>query len=383
MRSLDWRKKTIAANNRRRETADGESDQEIKGVHKMKCVAAGDIFITPEMMRDAIETYGDLFDECRYFYFGLENRKAMRDIVKIIERGGREECELPKGLMEAVRDADVLMVHLCPVTRKMLSHTEKLKYILCNRGGVENVDVEAAAEKNIWVMANPAHNANAVAEFTVGLIFSEIRNISRAHYALKGGEWREKYPNFGRIIELKDLTVGIVGFGNIGELVCEKLSGFGCQILISSPWEPKRVNPRINWDKVRYVDLDTLIAGSDIISLHVRSEEKKALIGEREFEMMKRTAYLINTSRSYMVDNAALYKALSAQQIEGAAVDVFDKEPLGMDDPFLELDNITLTNHRAGDTLNAYKDSPEMMLTELAGWLTAKKLPRFLVSGKG
>lgn len=345
----------------------------------MKCVAVGDIFITPEMMRDGIKKYEELFDTCQYFYFGTKDRKTMRDVVKIIEHGGREECELPEGLIEAVQDADVLMVHLCPVTREMLSHTKKLKYILCNRGGVENVDIEAATEKKILVMSNPAHNANAVAEFTIGLIFNEIRNISRAHYALKHGEWREKYPNSGSIIELKDLTVGIVGFGNIGNLVCEKLSGFGCQILINSLREPEHTNQRINWDKVRFVDLDTLIMESDIISLHVRSEENTVLFGIREFELMKRTAYFINTSRSCFVDYAALYKALSVQKIKGAAIDVFSEEPC-TENPFLGLDNITLTNHRAGDTLNAYKDSPEMMLAELASWISEKVTPKFLVN---
>ena len=128
--------------------------------------------------------------------------------------------------------------------------------------------------------------------------------------ALKNGDWREKYPNSGRIIELKNLTVGIVGFGAVGELVCEKLSGFGCKILISNLFEPERTNPRINWDNVRYVELDELIAKSDIISLHARSKSKEPIFGKQEFKMMKKTAIFINTARSYMVDYKALYDAL-------------------------------------------------------------------------
>ena len=191
-------------------------------------------------------------------------------------------------------------------------------------------------------------------------------------------EWRERFPNSGRIIELKDLTVGIVGFGNIGELVCEKLSAFGCNILISTPREPIRQNPKINWNKVRYVDFDTLVRESDIVSLHVRGKKRDVLFGKREFEMMKSTAYLINTSRSYMVDTMALADALREGKIAGAAIDVFDKEPLEREHPLLGIDNITLTNHRAGDTLNAYKDSPAMMLGELSRWLEDGKLPKFL-----
>lgn len=344
----------------------------------MKSVAVGDIFITPDMMQNGFEEYSGHFGPCRYFYFGSNDRKDMRNTVKIIEAGRGAECQLPEGLMEAIVDAEVLMVHLCPVTETLISKAKKLKYILCNRGGMENIDIEAATKRGIWVITNPAHNANAVAEFTIGAIFCETRNFARAHYSMLQCEWREKYPNSGRIIEIKDLTVGIVGFGNIGELVCEKLRPFGCKILISTPREPDRKNPNIDWDKVKYVDFDTLIREADIVSIHVRSKEKKVLFGEREFKMMKPTAYLINTSRSYMVDTQALADALKEGQISGAAIDVFDREPLEKEHPLLGIDSITLTNHRAGDTLNAYKDSPAMMLGGLARWLDDGKIPKFL-----
>ncbi len=342
----------------------------------MKVLAVGDIFITPEMMKTAFEKYEDLFD-CKYLFFGKKNRKTMRDTVKLIECGGRDKCTLPKGYLDAIEEAEVLMVHLCPVTEEVLDRAKNLKYILCNRGGTENVDVDAASARKIKVLTNPAHNANAVAEFTIGIMFSELRNIARSHLALKNGDWREKYPNSGNIIELKDLTVGVVGFGNVGELVCEKLSGFGCNILISNLFEPEHTNPRINWDKVRYVELEELIMTSDVISLHARSRSKKPIFGKKEFEMMKSSAYFINTSRSYMVDYEALYEALNEQLIEGAAIDVFEVEPLGKEHPFLALDNITLTNHRGGDTVNAYADSPKMMLDELVPWIQENKLPKF------
>lgn len=342
----------------------------------MKVLAVGDIFITPEMMKNAFERHEDLF-ECKYLFFGKKDRKNMRDTVKLIECGGRDKCTLPKGYLDAIEEAEVLMVHLCPVTEEVLDRAKNLKYILCNRGGTENVDVDAASARKIKVLTNPAHNANAVAEFTIGIMFSELRNIARSHLALKNGDWREKYPNSGNIIELKDLTIGIVGFGNVGELVCEKLSGFGCNILISNLFEPEHSNPRINWEKVRFVELEELITTSDVISLHARSKSKKPIFGKKEFDMMKSSAYFINTSRSYMVDYAALYEALNEQLIEGAAIDVFEVEPLGKDHPFITLDNITLTNHRGGDTVNAYADSPKMMLEELVPWLKEDKQPKF------
>ena len=343
----------------------------------MKCVAVGDIFITPEMMREAFEKFSQY--DCRYFYFGGTDRRQMRDTVKMIEAGRRDDLSLPEGLKEAIADADLLMVHLCPVTKELLFHADKLKYVLCNRGGFENIDIDALNQQKIKLLTNPAHNANAVAEYTIGLILSELRNISRSHLALKNGAWREKYPNSGRIIELKDLTVGIVGFGNVGELVCEKLSGFGCRVLISDLQQPQPTNPNIRWENVSFVSFDELVSRSDIISLHARAPKGTVLFGEKEFDRMKQTSYFINTSRSYMVDYDALYHALQQNSIRGAAIDVFEVEPLGPSHPLLELDNITLTNHRGGDTLNSYADSPFMMLQQMEQLLNGRT-PKFWVN---
>lgn len=342
---------------------------------KMKCVAVGDIFITVEMMQDAVEHYGDMITDAQYFYFGSNTKKSMRDTVKKIERRELDSIALPAGLADALADAEMIMVHLCPVTAELLKHAPKLKYILCNRGGVENIDVEAATAAGIMVMNNPAHNANAVAEFTIGLMFVEMRNITRANIALKEGNWREKFPNSERIIELKNLTVGIVGFGSVGELVCEKLSGFGCRILVYNPSVKEKTNPRINWDKVEFVDFDQLVTKSDIVSLHARAN--KVIFGQREFEMMKPHAYFINTARSCMVDNNALYNALREEQIRGAAIDVFEVEPIGPAYPFLALDNVTLTNHRGGDTINSYSDSPDAMFEALKNYLEQGISPRY------
>lgn len=344
----------------------------------MKCVAVGDIFITLEMMKRGVEKFPGLIDSCQYLFFGLNNRKGMRDTVKAIERGDSDKLDLPAGYLEAVADAEVIMVHLCPVTAKVIAAAPKLKYILCNRGGVENVDVEEAKKRGIAVVNNPAHNANACAEFVIGLIFNETRNISRACHALKSGTWREKFPNSGDIIELKDLIVGVVGFGSIGELVCEKLASFGCQVLVATKSVHPKDNPRINWDKLQFVDFDTLLQKSDIITCHVRGKRTDVLFGKREFELMKSNAYFINTSRSCYVDMNALYEALNGEEIRGASIDVFDTEPLGPSYPFLELDNVTLTNHRAGDTVNAYADSPEMMFAALEKWIREGKEPKFL-----
>ena len=349
---------------------------------KMKLVAVGDVFITPKMMENGISKFKEMVDDAEIFFFGRNNRKVMRNVVKIIERGGFEDLDVPEGVLQALADADALMVHLCPVTKDVLAHAPRLKYVLCNRGGHENIDLEACRQRGISVILNPAHNANAVAEYTVGLILGELRNISRSHLALKTGDWREKYPNSGRIIELKDLTVGVIGFGNIGELVCEKLASFGCRILVATRHDHPKDNPRINWDKLEFTSFNRVVTDSDFITVHVRDPRKRVLFGSREFDMMKPTAYFINTARPYVMDYDALYVALSENKIAGAAIDVFPKEPLGVTFPLVTCDNVTLTNHRAGDTVNAYSDSPEMMLDALKAWIENGKTPKFLVGDK-
>lgn len=327
----------------------------------MKCVAIGDIFITPDMMRNGIESFGGLtFNQVDYFYFGLNSRHEMRHIVKVIETGGFETLELPEGLLAAVEDADVLMCHLCPVTKTLLEHAKRLKLVLCNRGGHENIDVAACTERNIGVIMNPSHNANAVAEFTVGLMLNETRNITRSAIAIQNGEWREKYPNTQTTIhEMKDMTIGLIGFGAVARLVYEKLQVFGCRFLISDPFASHEF---VNKNIARFVPLETLLKEADIISLHARLSRKAILLGEKEFSLMKPTSYFINTARSYMVDYKALAKALKNNVIMGASVDVFDKEPVDPDNPLLGLDNCTLTNHRGGDTINSYSDSPASMM---------------------
>ena len=165
----------------------------------MKIVCVGDAYITDVMMRDGLRPFIGKDDSVTIFFFGDPDQTVMRDMAKFIEAGGREEIEVPDGLFEAA---------------------PKLKAIMSCRGGLENIDVQAATEHNVIISNNPAQNANAVAEFTIGLILAETRNICRSNYALKNGEWRKTYPNTATTIkEMTDMTVGIVGYGSIGRLV--------------------------------------------------------------------------------------------------------------------------------------------------------------------
>ena len=335
----------------------------------MKIVCVGDAFITPDMMREGVAPFLKAEDSLEVLFWGQEDREAMRETARLLETGHRDSLPIPALLPEAVKDADLLIVHLCPVTGSLLDNAPRLKAVLSCRGGVENLDVEAATERGIIISNNPAHNANAVAEYTLGLILCETRNICRSHFALKNGQWRKVYPNTASTIrELKDLTVGVVGFGSVGRLVAEKLHALGCRILVSDPFCKEA--------PYSIVPLDELLQESDVVTLHARA--KGVIIGERELEMLKPTAVLINTARAHLVDTLALKRSLDKGRPLSVALDVFDTEP---DIPgFLrEYDNVTITSHRAGDTINSYKDAPAFAMDNYLGFLEGKPL-RFRVN---
>lgn len=344
---------------------------------KLKVACVADHFMTEAFYRKTLEEFKD-FELVGISYFGAHTREEMRAMVDVIEKVGAESYAPPQELYDHIKEAEILVVHLCPVSKKLMEAAPNLKYILTNRGGLENIDVEAAKELGIHIINNPAHNSNAVAELTLCLMICETRNVARANKALKEGVWREDYPNFGRVFELRGQTVGLIGFGNIGRLVAEKLMPFGTKVITTDP-AVMSDDPDLARFGVELVDLDTLLKRADIVSLHARSLKKELILDEREFALMKPTATFINTARAYMVNYDALAKALAQKKINGAALEVFPYEPIPKDSPFLRLDNVTLTNHRGGDTVNCYSDSTASLLTMLSQWLEQNKTPKFLV----
>lgn len=341
----------------------------------MKLIVVGDAYITTEMMLKGLEDF-DFITEVKSFFFGENDRASMRNIVKIIESKQLDSLELPEGLLEEIKTADILMVHLCPVTDKLIESAKNLKYVLCNRGGIENINLTKLNERNIILVNNPAHNANAVAEFTVGLMISETRNIARSHYSLKNNVWCESFPNSAFYIrELKNLVVGIIGYGSVGRLVIEKLKSFGCEILVCDPFIELAAHDVLN---EKFVTIEELVSNSDIVSIHARGNN--AILTKELIDQLKSNSYIINTARPCLIDSDALLDALKNKRILGAAIDVFDSEP-NIPQKYLELDNITLTNHRGGDTLESYSDSPKMMLDNLSCYFKKQNL-KFWVNKK-
>lgn len=343
----------------------------------MKIVCIGDLLLPPEMMERATENF-QRYDEKRYFYFGPKSHEEMRIYIKNMETAGSRCVPVPDDIMREIVDADVIQTHQCPIPSEVFEKAGHLKLLLTNRGGIENIDLGAATRAEIPVLANPAHNANAVAEMTIGLMIAETRNIGRCHASMRvNHQWLEHFPNFGRIHEMKGRTVGLIGFGTIGRAVAELLAAFKVKLLVYDPYVKEH---EIREAGGEAVGLEELLRCSDIVSMHARvSETSKGMMGREQFWIMKKTAVFINTARSPLVDMDALYEALKEQWITGAAIDNYEVEPVPKDSPLLNLDNLTFSCHKSGDTVEAFADSPAMVLTQAERYF-AGETPRFLMN---
>lgn len=333
----------------------------------MKLLAISDTYIPVAIMRQGLACLERLGVKVEVRSWEHPNLIALQEANLAIEKGGPEAVALPPEVTDAVADFDIVVVQFTPLSRKFIESARCLKVIGVLRGGTENIDVRFATEQSISVLNTPGRNARAVAECTMGLILSEIRNIARAHAHLKQGDWRRSFRNSDAIPELYEKTVGLVGFGSVARLVAGYLQAFGSRVIAYDPYFKGDSGP------VALVDLEPLMRESDVISIHARlTDESYHLIGEKQLAMMKPTAILVNTARSGLVDEQALVRALTERRIMGAALDVFDVEPLPPDHPLVKLDNVTIVPHLAGSTIDAFYNSTKLMAGHLTRMLEGK-----------
>ncbi len=302
----------------------------------------------------------------------LRDNTVTMDRMHACEYEGIKAAVTYDGLLDIVQDYDVICVHMTSVNREIIEKGKNLKVVACLRGGYENIDVPACTEHGIKVINSPWRSAPAVADFTVGMMIAENKNIARAHKAIQEGGWRKQFKNMSHIRNMDRSTVGIIGFGYIGRRVIDRLKGFGCKIVVYDPF----LDPQVITDAGETaVTLDELLAVSDFVSLHIRYSEKTTkYFGEEQFNKMKPEAYFINTARSGIVDTDALIKALQEERIGGAALDVFDEEPLPADSPFRTMDNVTLVSHMGGTSSDTMACSVEIGYDDLERWLKGEEM---------
>ncbi len=256
-------------------------------------------------------------------------------------------------LVDRVRDMDGIIVRANGrASRKLMESAPKLKVVGRHGVGVENIDLEAATERGIWVVNTPDANDASVAEHFFGLALMLSKMLKKGEIALREGRFEARYEYIGN--ELHGKTLGILGFGRIGKTVARMgYKGFEMKILYYDTIRYREVEGEI---KASQVSLDELLSQSDYISINLPMlPETKGLVGEREFSFMKPTAFIINVARGPVWDEKALYRALRERKIAGAGSDVFEVEPATKDHPLFQLENFIGTPHMAAHTDEALR----------------------------
>ncbi len=333
----------------------------------MRIVAIGDALLPARYMADALRKINHSENKITVLSWGEDDEEKLDKRARNLELNGPTADSPPAELDDCIAEAELLMVHYCPVSEDLLGRAAKLKILATCRMGTQNIDVNAATQLGILAFHVIGRTTEAVSDHTIGLLLCEARNLARADSAMKKGIWRKSYINSASTPELEGKTVGIVGFGEVGRAVLRKLKGFNMRFLVHDPFVSQSDIAQCGGIKV---GVDELLPESDFVTLHaVVTPESTNMIGEREIGLMKPTAYLINTARSELIDEDALYKALIDQKIAGAALDVFKDEPLPVDHPLLQLDNVTLTPHLASSTVECLSKSPRLLLYEILKFL--------------
>ena len=238
------------------------------------------------------------------------------------------------------------------VTREVLERSPDLAIVIDTRAAPVNVDVDAATEHGVVVINTPGRNADAVGDLTVMMMIMAMRNVWPGLVSVRDGTWVERglLPSYlaNQGFELREKTIGLVGLGATGLATARRLAGFGARLVAADPFVTSTVADSVD---AELIELDEVLHTADIVSLHVPlMPATTGMIGARELGLMKPTAYLVNCARARLVDADALLATLRAGRIAGAALDVFTREPLPMDDPLLELPNVVALPHLGGAT---------------------------------
>ena len=275
----------------------------------------------------------------------------LAEVCTVSRYTGEGRC--PADLMEKeIADADAVVGYYKPSSAELMDKAPRLRVLATSSVGFDHVDVAAATERGIVVTNTPDVLTDTTADLAFSLLMATARRIAECDRFIRSGQWREPSvpPNlFG--MDVHHATLGIVGMGRIGAAVAERgQGGFHMKILYNDFVRHEDLEKQRGY---RFVDLDTLLAESDFVSLHVPLlPETTKMIGAAQLAKMKRTACLINAARGPIVDEKALVAALREGQIAGAGLDVFEKEPVDPNSPLLKLDNVVMAPH-VGSATNA------------------------------
>ena len=272
-----------------------------------------------------------------------ERYKALEEVEFV-----NKPCLTEEDIISNASDANAVVVGAEPYTRKVIESLKSCRLIATPKMGYDNIDIAAASEAGICVSCVAAISTEEVSDHTMALLLACARKLFKVEKGVRAGVWRsihgpEMEAIWQGILPVRGQTLGLIGFGQIPRALVPKAMGFGLRILVYDPYVTREATEDMG---VEAVDFDYLLQESDFVSvLCSMTPENRHMLGAEQFKKMKPTAYLINTARGPLVDEKALYTALTGGEIAGAALDVIEAEPIGMDNPLLELDNVIITGH--------------------------------------
>jgi len=299
-----------------------------------------------------------------------QSMKILNNAGQVVWAEGDKESEL----IRDVEDAEIVITGSRLMTKNVIFAGRKLKGVIAYGVGFDHIDVAAATEKKVYVINTPGVNAVSVAEFAFGLMLSLGRRIPQLNSNVKAGKWL-RWELLGK--ELWGKTLGLVGLGRVGTYLAAIGKGFGMRILVSDPYITKERASEVG---AELVTLEPLLRQSDFVVICcLLTEETKGLIGEKALSSMKQTAYLINVARGPIVDEHALIVALNEKRIAGAGLDVFEKEPPDPNNPLLKYDNVVVSSHMAGLSVES-TERMQLVVAEEAARILSEEEPKFIVN---
>ncbi|HUK80595.1 MAG TPA: NAD(P)-dependent oxidoreductase [Nitrososphaerales archaeon] len=337
----------------------------------MRILVLGDSFVSVD---DFAQAFSEIAKQHAVRYVKMdESQKAVP--VTESEKRIKEFLGTPRQVISELKGEEILVVHGAPVTEEVLAAAKGLRLLCCARGGPVNIDVQAATRRGIPVVTAPGKNAVAVAELAIMLMVMLARNIKKAssHVEKERIVSKDNYEGAQFLgHELDGKTLGLVGYGRVGSRVAKRVLAFGMSVLVYDPFVPAST---IEAPGIKVTDLDTLLASSDYVSLHAReSKENENLMGEKQFQLMKKGGYFINTARPSMVDEDALLRALESGKLAGAAMDVVRFLPDRPVSPFIDLENVIVMPHIGGATYETTTKGAFIVAAQVQRYLSGQNI---------
>ncbi|MBD3194252.1 MAG: hypothetical protein GF317_04300 [Candidatus Lokiarchaeota archaeon] len=320
-------------------------------------------FVTAPFSSEALNELKNILNDEVVYESWLNTNKVYFDAEELVERIKKIGAE----------------VYICEGdnVKKDVIENLNLKIIGSTRGDPNNIDIETATSKQIPVLFAPNRNTTAVAELTITLMLALSRKLHKVIKIINSDKFQveefsdyTKYYKMFKGHELNGKDIGIIGLGRIGFEVAKRLKPFEVNFLIYDPYVSQQ---KLKYIDGKQVDVDTLMRESDIVSIHCApTDETDGLVGKKQFELMKPTAFFINLGRASVTDEYALFDILKEGKIAGAALDVFNMEPVDQDNEFLELENVIVTPHLGGDTYETNHKHGMMMVNGIKSILNHK-----------